>query len=81
MLGARLAAIAPIPGAIAVALAFALQQPGMQGHVSLTFGIGMAAILSLCSVASGLVFESLRRSGRLHKSAASPEMLRVAGLS
>ena len=80
LVGARLASIAPIPGAIAVALAFALHQPGMQGHVSLTFAIGTAAVLSLTSVSSGIVFESLRRSGRLVKREATPRMLRVAGL-
>ena len=80
LVGARLASIAPVPGAIAVALAFALHQPGMQGHVSLTFAIGTAAVLSLTSVSSGIVFESLRRSGRLVKREATPRMLRVAGL-
>jgi len=81
LVGARLAAIAPIPGVIAVALAFVLNQPGMLSHVSLTFAIGTAAVLSLTSVASGLIFESLRRSGRLSKSKASPEMLKIAGLA
>jgi hypothetical protein len=80
LVGARLASIAPIPGATAVALAFALHQPGVQGHVSLTFAIGTAAILSLTSVGSGILFESLRRSGRLAKREATPQMLKIAGL-
>jgi hypothetical protein len=51
----------------------------MLGNVGLAFAIGTAAILSLISVGSGLLFESLRRSGRLAKAQTSTKMLRVAG--
>ena len=79
LVGARLAALAPIPGALSIAFAWALQEPGMAGHVSIAAAIGMAAILALISVVVGVLVESLR-SNKVAPIEAPAHLLRVAGL-
>jgi hypothetical protein len=79
LVGARFAAFVPVPAAISIAFAWALREPGMSNHVSVTAAIGMAAILALISVVAGLLIESLR-TGKVVPVEAPAHLLRVAGL-
>ena len=79
LVGARLAALAPVPGALSIAFAWALHEPGMIGHVSIPGAIGMAAVLALISVVVGVLVESLR-SNKVAPIEAPAHLLRVAGL-
>jgi len=79
LVGARFAALAPIPGALSIAFAWALREPGMSNHVSVTAAIGMAALLALISVLAGLLVESLR-AGKVAPIEAPAHLLRIAGL-
>ena len=79
LVGARLAALAPVPGALSIAFAWVLHEPGMASHVSIAGAIGMAAVLALISVVVGVLVESLR-THKVSPIEAPAHLLRVAGL-